>query len=316
MVRIGQRRFKPLTSQSRHLDVVHKTETIEDSAALAPGEDTIFSMTTASSKGVPILVQEDISLFQTSILEANLIPNGSNITTSNYQIIGPWREQVDGDEKNIVSKIYVRNADAATTDLQLSVPSNFDNGYWAGEWIEDPAGSVGIGKNALGGDVYAAWRFTSVTIPQGETINTATITLTASETKVDSRVTLFYGIDEDNTDDYYPDAADPGGRDKTTANIAWNQSGETLDQEYTSPDISTLIKEIVDRGGWSSGNALGIITADNGSSNDNILRYYSYDGDSAKVAVLNVNYGTGSSKTVLFRGRTRYITPRRDVTIT
>ncbi|HEY4478263.1 MAG TPA: sialidase family protein, partial [Candidatus Paceibacterota bacterium] len=83
-------------------------------------------MTTQSKAGVPLLVQEDISLFESSLSEANLIPNGNNIDISHYQIIGPWREQSDGNGENIVSKIYVRNATSTSTTENVIISTGDD----------------------------------------------------------------------------------------------------------------------------------------------------------------------------------------------
>src|SRR3990172_7520490 len=112
-VRVSQRGMLPRVSQLRNLNIIKKTDTISASGTLASGEDTIFSMTTRSKKGIPVFIQEDISLFEGSIAEANLIPNGANIIMSDYQIVGPWREQDSGDGKNIVTKIYIRNTTAS-----------------------------------------------------------------------------------------------------------------------------------------------------------------------------------------------------------
>lgn len=312
MPRVGQRRLIPFSSQSRHLDVVQKTDTIEDSATLAAGADTVFSMTTASQKGIPIFVQEDISLFESSISEANLIPNGSSITTSDYQIIGPWREQVAGDEKNIVSKIYVRNNTLAATDFAANSAEDGDKSTAIAWNITDINTLTGKDSSDPSTDIEKASRFTNVTIPQGATINSATLTFTAQSTFGSNVLVKIYGIDEDDTASI---ASDPTGRDKTTANTDWDQNGRIEDQEYVTPSIVDIVQEIVDRGGWSSGNALGFLIVNDGSANENSHSWYGA-ANGSKVPVLDVNYTSGSTKTVLFQGRTRYITPRRDVTIT
>lgn len=171
--------------------------------------------------------------------------------------------------------------------LTRQVAAGVDDGYWAGSWSNNSS-SGGIGKNFFGNDVYSAWRFNNITIPAGATITSATLTIKASETKSDNITFYLYGIDEDDTADF---GSDPGGRAKTTANVSWNINGQTIETNYTSADITSIINEILGRAGWASGNDLGIITVvDGATSNDKIGRFYSYDGSSSKAAILTINY--------------------------
>lgn len=315
MPRKTQRDFRPTAIVERNLDIINITDTVESSITLATGADTIFTITTGSLAGVPIFVQEDISLFETSVAEANLIPNGSSINAGHYQIIGPWREQDSGDEKNIVSRIYIRNTTTAATDFSKRVAASSDDGRKEkGEVWSDSGQSITIGEGTSD-DLIAAFRFLDVTIPQGETINTATITLKANVTDSDNISVTITGIDEDNTGDF---SSDPTARLQTTASVSWSINGATLDATEQSPDMALIVQEIVDRGGWSSGNAIGFFVDNDASGNNINLNFYAYDWPTTgpdDAALLAINYGSASSKTVLFRGRTRYITSREDVTI-
>ena len=164
-----------------------------------------------------------------------------------------------------------------------------DDGYWAGSWSYNVS-SDGIGRNALGGDVYSAFRFRSVNIPQGTTIVSATLTLTAAENSSKNITNRIKGIAEDNTADF---SSDPGGRSKTTAYTNFNKNGSTLDAT-TVIDVTSIIQEIVNRAGWSSGNSLGLISQDQSSSNDNILRFYDRTGSTTKNALLDITWGGNS----------------------
>lgn len=169
------------------------------------------------------------------------------------------------------------------------VLASADDGYWAGGWSYNSS-SVGIGKNGLGQDVYSAFRFNSVNVPQGTTITSATLTITDEQNSSSSISTRFYGLDEDDTANF---TSDPTGRSKTTAYTNYSQSNQTTN---TTHDISvtSIVQEIVNRAGWSSGNDLGFITVDQGSSNDNILRYFSYDGSTTKCALLSITWSGAS----------------------
>ncbi len=315
--RRSQRDLLPYITKPRNLDVIAKTTTISSSVTLAAGADTVFSMTTASRKGVPIFVQEDISLFETSVSAANLIPNGTNIDMADYQIIGPWREQDSGDGKNIVTKIYIRNTSAvAATDFTKRVAASNDDASQSslGVFLTENFLLTGNG-GAVSGDITNGVRFNSVTVPQGETINSATLTFKASTNDSTNVLTKIYGIDEDDAVDF--NTTPPESQTKTTASVDWDLNGIVNNTEYATSDISSLVQEIVDRAGWVSGNDMGFIIVDDGSAEGDNHSFDAYDGSSSEACLLSINYGggVGESKTILFRGQTRYISPINDVTI-
>ena len=106
----------------------------------------------------------------------------------------------------------------------------------------------------------AFFRFQNVAVPQGATIDSAYIKLDwEGGEEVDF---LIAAVDVDDfdvpTDNTYA-AHDT----ETTATITWSiplEGSQDSGKYYkTSPDIKTIIQEIVDRTGWSSGNAIGII---------------------------------------------------------
>jgi hypothetical protein len=58
--------------------------------------------------------------------------------------------------------------------------------------------------------------------------------------------------------------------------------------DQRTPDITSIVQEIVKRPGWSSGNALVIIITGTG---ERVAE--SYDGDQAAAPLLHVVYNTG-----------------------
>jgi hypothetical protein len=140
------------------------------------------------------------------------------------------------------------------------------------------------------GYLTAGVRFTNVNIPAGATITSAYLKVTSSGWADSNHLMKVYGIDEDNTASL---ASDPTGRTKTTAAVDWDITTEIDDNTVcTSPDIKTVVQEIVDRGGWSSGNAMGFLILDDGS--DDLNYFYDYEDDSTKAPLLEINYISSS----------------------
>jgi len=109
-------------------------------------------------------------------------------------------------------------------------------------------------------------RFTNITIPQGSTIIEAHLTLQAqvgdSGTVVKTRISA---EDIDDAPTFVNNAAifDARWAARTMARVDWDAiPGWTADVEYDSPDIKTVIKEIVDRPGWDSGQDIVIFWED------------------------------------------------------
>jgi len=182
-----------------------------------------------------------------------------------------------------------------------------NDGYWAGSWFVDGSWWA-IGKNYYGDALHSAARFTNVTIPQGSTINSAYLTLTGYTNESTPQVyTRFYGLDEDNTADF---TSDPISRPQTAAYTDWDFSAVVYQQEYTI-DVTSIVQEIINRAGWGSNNALGIIHVDDGSTTNYYHHFITRTGDSARAAYIEINYTPPSNlitKEILYRVR-RQMTP-------
>lgn len=142
-----------------------------------------------------------------------------------------------------------------------------DTGFWVieQESIYQEVGRGSLAALKLGGGM----RFTGVTIPQGATISAAYLTFRCnnaySSTTVNSKI-IGEGVDNAATwstlDDYKARRGSPvgtGDGNKTTAQVAWdNIPAWTLGTSYNSPEIKTIIQEIISRPGWASGHALAL----------------------------------------------------------
>jgi hypothetical protein len=132
-------------------------------------------------------------------------------------------------------------------------------------------------------------RFNGLTIPAGATITNAYIQFQVDET--DSRTTnlMITGHATDNAPTFTTANANISSRDRTNAVVDWSlvpwtTVGEAGPDQQT-PDITSLVQEIVERPGWSSGNSLAVIITGSGRRPAE-----SYDGDVAGAPTLHVEY--------------------------
>jgi hypothetical protein len=187
------------------------------------------------------------------------------------------------------------------TTINLAVGASANDAKWGlfygdADYANDSADLwVGNRINGAREDFSIALRFTNVTIPQGATIDAAYVTLRGENTDSTSGlIACIWAADADNQSmpaDY--DACEALTR--TTATASWTDPAVTSGSNINTPSIATVIKEVVDRAGWASGNAL-VVCIENNQSSDGVYRsFHSYDSNSSYAPVLHIEYTEASS---------------------
>ena len=122
------------------------------------------------------------------------------------------------------------------------------------------ATQIDVGQNKLAG-----LRFTGLAIPQGATITSAKLRLFVKERATRTISITYSAEDEDDSPVFTTTDFDFANRTKTSATLDDTPANWTDEAYNDSPDIMAIIQEVVDRTGWTSGNALSIFIADDGS---------------------------------------------------
>lgn len=108
-------------------------------------------------------------------------------------------------------------------------------------------------------------RFTAITIPRGATISRAYIQFTADEEPTSESTSLtIQGQASSNALPFSTTSKNISSRPKTSASVAWSPSPWNPEEggpNQRTPDIKSIIQEIVNRADWSSGNSLAIIVS-------------------------------------------------------
>jgi PKD repeat protein len=145
-----------------------------------------------------------------------------------------------------------------------------------------------------GGDQTVGIRFTGVAIPQGAWITNAYVQFQVDETPSASTSLTVQGEAADNAVTFGTADGDISSRDRTGAAVpwtppAWSNRGEAGPDQQT-PDIASVVQQIVNRSGWASGNSLVIIITGTG---ERVAE--AYDGESNAAPLLHVEYSVGSN---------------------
>lgn len=165
--------------------------------------------------------------------------------------------------------------------------------------VGESSGTFGAGN--VGGDsTDGALRFVNIAIPQGTTINSATLYAAveeggASGTSVNLNI---FGIDEDNTSNF---SSSPMGRSQTSAST--NYVSAPAQGTHGTITVTSQVQEIINRTGWSSGNAMGFLAFDNGGSNGNSISDTFGTGIESYLSITYGNSQVITFRTVIFKDK-------------
>ena len=177
-----------------------------------------------------------------------------------------------------------------TQVLRAKIETDADDGTEVNQsiWYEDGPGADDLNRIGAGpGESYeVGLRFHLPEVTQGESFAYVRLVLSATgEGQVDSLATLsISGIDQDSPADF--DLFPPSQLPRTNSSIIWEPTSNwpyaSMDKlnrdplHRYSPDISTVINEIVARPGWGSGaegKTLALAIEDNGTTGTNYLAF-------------------------------------------
>ncbi len=141
------------------------------------------------------------------------------------------------------------------------------------------------------GDQTIGMRFNTVDVPQGAFITNAYIQFTVDEVDTGTSNLTIEGEDTDNAASFGSTAFEITNRAKTQASVswsppAWNTVGDQTSDQQT-PDISSIIQEIVDRPGYSTNNSMVLVITGTG-----VRTAESYNGSPSQAPQLCIEYTT------------------------
>ena len=217
-------------------------------------------------------------------------------TTATFSEVGTYVLELAADDGELTTSdevtIVVNEEGGEVVTVEVRVTEGSDDAE------ESTSGTMYLTSSDLE-LVYDSWenagnqtvgiRFTGVDIPQGATIVNAYVQFQVDEISTDAASLMIEGEDIENAPAFTSFAYDISSRLRTPANVSWSPVEWTAvgqaGTDQQTPDISSVIQEIVDRAGWSSGNSLAIIITGTGRRVAE-----SYNGDQGGAPLLHVEY--------------------------
>ncbi len=147
----------------------------------------------------------------------------------------------------------------------------------AGDAEEAPDGAVSLSGSSLEivedgpfNQTVGLW-FGDIDVPRGATVTLATIQFQSADPATGAASLTIRAEAADNATVFSGNAFDISSRPTTTAAVSWSPPDWLDDRlaglDQQTPDLSTVIQEIVDRPGWNRGGGLVVAISGTGSAN-------------------------------------------------
>lgn len=238
---------------------------------------TLFGLTRSGNELISDADSTTVMNFQAaSLVDAD----GTNRVVS--QTIDATHVTLTPDYSGLVFPVRVD----PTLDRQISAGADDGNRLIAADSFSSST-AVTAGDAGAADDTNAWYRFPNITIANAATIDVAHITQTRVAGGSGTVLTNIFAVAED--DHVAPTTGGEWDTDHGihTSGITWDfaQSDTGI---HNTPSIVTPIQAIINRGGWATGQAIGIHIDDDGSANS--VRQEWDDAEGTTAASLHIEY--------------------------
>ena len=214
-------------------------------------------------------------------------------TTVTFPGVGTYIARLTANDSQLQAfddvSIVVTSSNGTTT-LERRIAAGSDDAE------QGASGGVGLTSSDLelttdGTDVQSiGLRFAGLAIPRGAPIQAAWIQFQTDEATSAGTALTLQGEASDNAVTFASGTNNIGARPRTAAAVAWSPPAWNVVNEagaaQRTPDLASIVQQIVNRGGWNSGNALAFIVTGSGSRVAD-----SFEGTATGAALLHVVFG-------------------------
>lgn len=187
--------------------------------------------------------------------------------------------------------------DGRVMAVECQVSMSEDDAYTYGTSQNSTRDYLRVGRSAYDPPPYymSDMLFRNVNIPRGAQIISASLKVRSLDRYLDAFV---YGVIEAEAADNaagFGDDRHAGSAPKTRASVDWDHfEAWSANTWYSSPDISAVIQEVVNREGWSTNNSLAIFYSTR-EREGGYRNFCSYDSNPENAPKLLITYaGSGS----------------------
>ena len=211
--------------------------------------------------------------------------------TASFSSIGNYVLRLIADDGDLVASDDVNvnvTGDNGELLIEVRVAASADDAE------ESATGSMSLPSSDLelvfdGSNQTVGMRFNEVAIPRGATVTSAYVQFKVDEVNSESTFLTIQGENVDQAAQFTALKKSISSRSRTAAAASWSPNPWTtvgaIGADQQTPDIASVIQEIVNRPGWASGNSLAIIITGTGHRTAE-----SFDGDQVGAPLLHIEF--------------------------
>jgi PKD repeat protein len=218
------------------------------------------------------------------------VSSSSASTTATFSAPGSYTLRLTADDSALSASdevtVTVSGGTAPTLDRAVST-GNDD--------VEERGNSMSMDSSDLelttdGGTLQIVGiRFANVTVPAGATITNAYVQFTTKEASTGAAPLTISGQATDNAATFTTTSKNVSSRARVSATVAWNPADwptlKARGPDQRTPNLATILQQVVSRPGWASGNAVALVVTGTGRR-----CAYSFEGGATSAPVLHVEY--------------------------
>ena len=217
----------------------------------------------------------------------------SPVTTATFSDPGTYVLRLTGNDSQLSTQddvTVVSSPSGGSTTLNVPIAASSDDAEEAGGATKTMflnSGDLEMVRDN-GADQTVGLRFAGVAVPPGATITNAYVQFTTQATGATAVTSLtIKGEAADNPGTFTTTIGNISARATTSAGVGWSvpiwTSVGAAGQDQRTPNLATVVQQLVSRPGWTNGNAIVLIITGTG-------RRVAHTFDSGVPAVLHVEY--------------------------
>lgn len=156
--------------------------------------------------------------------------------------------------------------DSVSPEIMTSIAQGSDDAYEIASSVNISSTSLKMSEGTA--SVISGLRYQNLNIPRGAMITSAFIRFTSSTFNTGATDLTFKGERVADSSTFTLSSNDLSSRTKTTSSVLWSTDNDwpISNETVSSPDLSSIIQEIVDQSDWCGGNALNLFIEGLGSA--------------------------------------------------
>ncbi len=185
----------------------------------------------------------------------------------------------------------VRDIDSPVTpELVIPVVATKDDATEISGSVDTNDSQIVLSKDS--DTIYSGFRYQDINIPKGAVITSAVIRFTSAGLNTAPTELLISAEASGNAPEFASSTNNISSRSLSTSQVVWDTNNEwpNYGEAISTPDLSSVIQETVNRADWCGGNSIAIIMQSVNGSTGNERKTFTNDDGNSRAPQLVISY--------------------------